>query len=137
MHGYLVQGRYCKVEVGKTKDWCTRSAILKTTISDHKTYLAAQSIALALALSRDDSESKEARVGVEFGCLSYVQALIVKMDLERLLLLEWFCSISASIDIVAMLKCCCETDISFEIGRWRMKEKQVRLCWSYRCNQAA
>ncbi len=78
MHGYLVQGRYCKVEVGKTKDWCTRSAILKTTISDHKTYLAARSIALALALSRDDSESKEARVGVEFGWLSHVQALVLK-----------------------------------------------------------
>ncbi len=116
MHGHLVQGRYCKVEVGKTKDWCIRSGILKTTISDHKTYLAARSIALALALSGDDSGSKEARVGAEFGWLSHVQALVLKMDLERLLLLEWFCSISANIGIVVMLKCCCESDKSFEIG---------------------
>ncbi len=104
------------MEVGKTKDWCTRSAIVKTTISDHKTYLAARSIALALALSGDDSGSKEAHVGVEFSWLSHVQALVVKMDLERLLLLKWFSRISAIIRVVAMLKCCCESDKSFEAG---------------------
>lgn len=71
LDGYLVQGRYYKVRVGK-KDWCTMSAIVKTTVSNHKIYLAGCSIALSSDSERGrqwDSGSIEAHVGVEFGWL--------------------------------------------------------------------